>query len=72
MTGMAAATIGEASDLLGAVAWPMVALVICLIFRAPLMALLSAGRRRDQSAWGLRCQREGAGRGGQGDCSGLG
>jgi CheY-like chemotaxis protein len=42
---MVTATIGEWTDLLAAVAWPLVAIVICLVFRAPLTAML---RRADE------------------------
>jgi CheY-like chemotaxis protein len=40
MTFVAAFAIRDVADLLGAIAWPLVALAIALIFRAPLRALL--------------------------------
>ena len=68
MTGMAAATIGEVSDLLGALAWPP---AICLIFRAPLTALLRRDDVEIKAPRGFWSQCEGAGRGRKGDRSGL-
>lgn len=44
MPALTEVSIGEIADLVGAVAWPLVAVVVALLFRAPLRALL----RRDQ------------------------